>query len=376
MSSLSSSFIADFARLSLYKEQKKLTDLPSELLEMVAERVDPNDLPSFRRSSKLCEKASFRPFSASFFVERQVLLASIKSLKNFLEIGRHPIFGPMLRKLTIFIDEWRPEALAAARTKEIEARNLDMQHLTEVFKRLGELDMNVKIGIASGAAKHFSRRVLLPLDQVLPPKSTHVSGFMTVMDALMHANYKPRDFSFTSGSSFLGSWHLPVHRLVSNGSLGLCHEVLTFVKSLTLDVWIKEEKTELAVQFFEVVSSCGNLETLTVYARDKDIVAIENLEPCCFSIGEGLLCQDFPRLKSLKLWDALIDPNDLVSFLRRHRNKYHLGRFDLTGLQIIWEEFEKREGNEVEDGDVLDDILSRKNLAKLTGLAVGCCIDD
>ncbi|KAK4609946.1 hypothetical protein CLAFUR0_14694 [Fulvia fulva] len=81
-----------------------LNALPPEIFETVAQHLDPADLVATRLVSRDIAAKTLRTFATVHFTEKCFLLSSRNCLLAAIDIAKHPVFGPALRKLSFYID--------------------------------------------------------------------------------------------------------------------------------------------------------------------------------------------------------------------------------------------------------------------------------
>ncbi|KAH8810977.1 hypothetical protein F5884DRAFT_670696 [Xylogone sp. PMI_703] len=126
-----------------------ISNLPAELIEMVANELDTIDFLNFRLVCKEFWSKSFALFLECYFRTRYHTL-SRQSLENLVQISRHPILGPSLHILEIGIDHWtdEPPLDAEINVNQQEHRRylddqnylkesgLDTAYLTQIFNNI------------------------------------------------------------------------------------------------------------------------------------------------------------------------------------------------------------------------------------------------
>ena len=85
-----------------------LTQLPPETFEIVADNLDPTDLLATRLVSRDIASKTLRTYTKVHFTEKRFLLSDALSIEAAIDIARHPVFGPALRKLSFFIETVKP----------------------------------------------------------------------------------------------------------------------------------------------------------------------------------------------------------------------------------------------------------------------------
>jgi hypothetical protein len=85
-----------------------LLSLPNEILGLVAGELDPEDLCNLRLASRHLSRVALTALAKKSFKTRCVMLHR-DGLDNLVSIGRHPVFGPAVKKLVISLDHWKPD---------------------------------------------------------------------------------------------------------------------------------------------------------------------------------------------------------------------------------------------------------------------------
>ncbi|KAK3304776.1 uncharacterized protein B0T15DRAFT_537561 [Chaetomium strumarium] len=82
-----------------------LLQLPNELLALIFGRLDAQGFSALRLTSKYAKLATLPAFIRRYFQTRYIMFSRL-SLENFLEIARHPDFGPAVRTLELCTDHF------------------------------------------------------------------------------------------------------------------------------------------------------------------------------------------------------------------------------------------------------------------------------
>ncbi|KAK5683013.1 hypothetical protein LTS10_004541 [Elasticomyces elasticus] len=79
-----------------------LLSLPAELVELIAERLPPSsDLLALRSTCRDIESHTRRTFAQANFQAKTFLLCDRQSMQALVDIARHPVFGKLLRSITL-----------------------------------------------------------------------------------------------------------------------------------------------------------------------------------------------------------------------------------------------------------------------------------
>ncbi|KAK5761570.1 hypothetical protein LTS12_008362 [Elasticomyces elasticus] len=79
-----------------------LLSLPAELIEFIAERLPPSsDLLALRSTCRDIESHTRRTFAQANFQAKTFLLCDRQSMQALVDIARHPVFGKLLRSITL-----------------------------------------------------------------------------------------------------------------------------------------------------------------------------------------------------------------------------------------------------------------------------------
>ncbi|KAH7141558.1 hypothetical protein B0J13DRAFT_557008 [Dactylonectria estremocensis] len=82
-----------------------LLQLPNEVLAIIFDGLDAQGFSTLRLMSKHANLATLPAFISRYFQTRYIMLSRL-SLENFVEIARHPVFGPAVRTLELCTDHF------------------------------------------------------------------------------------------------------------------------------------------------------------------------------------------------------------------------------------------------------------------------------
>lgn len=219
-------------------------------------------------------------------------------------------------------------------------QSLDMQHLTQHFKRFRDLGLNPSITVATRAREFFTcrrRDINHPFTKKVNPRSPHdIQGISRRLDAMVRSKYWPLEFNINGDTPGNEIWYLPIHGLVQNGFLDHFSDALSLVQTLRLDVWVVDHAAGQADEFFRRVAKLEHLKSLKVYGRDERDPYVEDTNACDAAIAEVLMACRYPQLKKLRLSGCWLFATDLVEFLIRQKEESGLDVFEIRVLAFEW----------------------------------------
>jgi hypothetical protein len=98
--------------LAVANSWRGFADLPPEIIEQIAEDVDPKDLLNLRLLSKYVAASTERPMLKANFEELQIILALPSSLRKALRVARSEKLRTRVSKVCIFVDRFHRTVLS------------------------------------------------------------------------------------------------------------------------------------------------------------------------------------------------------------------------------------------------------------------------
>ena len=278
-----------------------LDKLPAETFELVAKQCDSHSLLALRRTSRECCAKVVRVYGNVWFAEGSALVHDERSLNRLLQTVRHPLAGPFLRKVKLYMDIWaesagRPyghktarEQKAVKEMKLFRGSTRQGELLRRIFQALGKHSKNFKgLSFSCGSRapkwKDLSGGVIeqgyAPAHWQIP-EPDDVQGIMAVLGAMTGNGVQVTELSIKDTKG--GGWSLPIHALavLLNGNdlySQISMAVLCSIRRLSLDLWIpkehlkyrREEIESACGTFFGAVARLPKLEHLKLYVRGLD----------------------------------------------------------------------------------------------------------
>ncbi|KAF2160235.1 hypothetical protein M409DRAFT_29325 [Zasmidium cellare ATCC 36951] len=88
-------------------EKPNLNNIAQEIFDFIIADVDLEDLRNLRLVSTGINVKTLDIFTKEHFTDYSLLLCSRESLENACEVAKHPVFGRVIEKVTVFVDELR-----------------------------------------------------------------------------------------------------------------------------------------------------------------------------------------------------------------------------------------------------------------------------
>ncbi|KAK4495255.1 hypothetical protein PRZ48_013584 [Zasmidium cellare] len=88
-------------------EKPDLSNIAQEIFDFIAAEVDLEDLRNLRLVSRSINSKALETYTREHFADYSLLLCNRESLESAIEVARHPVFGPAIEKITVFVDELR-----------------------------------------------------------------------------------------------------------------------------------------------------------------------------------------------------------------------------------------------------------------------------
>lgn len=312
----------------------KLHELTAELFERIAELTDYHGLCALRLTCREAASKVFRTYTHELFSTHNILLEE-SVLRKTLEVVNHPVFGPTIEVINVYIDHIIPPD---NREKDNRENNYGPL-LHQVFcglKRHGKVNrldiidvdrkgriMPADIGVIAGIGENLHGDDDECDDN--PPE------FMAIIESLQTSNLKIEIFNMSSSTT---AWSLV---------LG------TFREGSTSNLGLRPPVAQLSIVFEQVASL--RLQILVVSMMDfatanqefaKALAALPRLEHLSLDCkDEGpqeyfvdyVVSETFAILKSLELKNFSMPYQDLLTFLRQGCAGSRLSSF--TGVDLF-----------------------------------------
>ena len=124
--------------------QPNLDKLPTEILDMVIERCDPESLKSLRLVSHRLSNVSSKPFGDQWLAHRRFIFTPY-SLQGFVDLSAHPVLGPCVRTVqfgTCRVEGNSMAVMDALRARKIDADSLILEYLCH-YDRAAKVQSNL-----------------------------------------------------------------------------------------------------------------------------------------------------------------------------------------------------------------------------------------
>lgn len=334
-----------------------LLTIPLEMFERIAEFAEPRSLLSIRQVNREAGEKVKRIYVEEHFTKRAFLLWDEDSVGTLMDIAKHPVFGPAMKRVYICADEvakgghkWVLEQEARApelwdRTlgRPVEERIMHLQRMEqwtklalaqhEFRKRCGDLHLlvmafshfrrigsNVGVSITNQPTTSLTAKGSPTLELLSGQKLMHgmsdCLAVSTVLEALAVAGLPTPEVSIWLDNS---DWDVY--------TLNQCPTTYEYARSVfrrvqrlsvLTDVPAEDTTTQDARHTAELFGSCEEIQRLTLAACTPFDADLDGSSPHDDFIY-ALLHQTFPTLTSLWLQSFSVPLKHLIAFMKRHK---------------------------------------------------------
>ncbi|EME86490.1 uncharacterized protein MYCFIDRAFT_83693, partial [Pseudocercospora fijiensis CIRAD86] len=307
--------------LAVRASEANLAQLPPEIFELIAKKIDRVDLLSLRQTSRECADKVFRTYCSTLFPRIQVSMSheGKNSLDRAINIAQHPVFGALIREFTIAIDDcmtcFKSETSRRGEDgRVLQKRFIIRQKLAQLFNSLRATGNNFDVQIlARQGCKCSGQHHQQHCSDMAPTTRRNLIDILEQMrrSDLPVPNLEIGNSRWTFTTQKLRDYEIQVY---GNAFRNL--------KSLKLFI------SELVADTHNQDAGSGLLMPVIAAAPDLEVLHVIHALPGCggcrlrglnlHRIASAIFAAKFRSLKKLHLESLGIRGRPLASFLKEH----------------------------------------------------------
>lgn len=352
------------------EDQPPLLQLPTEILQQIAEFADRRSLKALRLTCRDVAAIILDIYAKALFTDVAFFMQCPEDLNLALKVVEHPAFGPVIRKIRWMVEEVREpdvflvelmpggdekneaveqlerQEVSWREQKEMRTKRDDHRQLTAVLSKLKELGKLQEVAICDTLATGPKPVNLLEEKddtsgtELDSPAPDQVWPFERVADALQAADLRVSSFKVC-----VEEWCMPVHLIGDDQALlDKAQFILRSLETLELRLWTEQEAGPVKT-FIKLLSAASRLKHLDLQVFDSDTLKPYDIN--AFTFPDLLFNEDFKRLETLILAGFYLQAEKFLTFVRRHKSM-SLKRLDLNTLSIMGLEWYWKSGDSLE----------------------------